>query len=83
MTFQNWFKTFLEEKQVDMSEFVLAGDGSSLQYGDVCSAILSAPHNEQEGIKTMLVKIDFANASVIDYLKHLAKALSASDKVGI
>lgn len=38
--------------------------------------ILIAPKREQSAIKTMLVKIDFYNASVLDYFKHLAQALA-------
>ena len=35
-----------------------------------------APQNEQAGIKTMIVKIDFLNGDVIDYFKHLARAIA-------
>lgn len=74
--FQKWFTTFLEEKGVDMSEFVTAGDGSSLQVGDVCSVIMGAPSDEQASIKKTLVLIDFKNGSVLHFIKHLAKALN-------
>lgn len=83
MTFETWFKTFLEEKEIDLSEFVQAGDGSTLQLGDVCSMILSTGESEQAKIKNTLAKIDFYNASVTDYLKHLAKALNKSHRVAI
>jgi hypothetical protein len=83
MGFNKWFLTFLEEKGTDMSECCEAGDGTLLQYGDVCSAILSAPAHEQAGIKKMLVMIDFKNGSVGHYIEHLAKALNSSHKIGI
>jgi hypothetical protein len=57
MRFNQWFTTFLEEKGVDMSEYCKAGDGSMLQYGDVCSAILSAPAHEQDKIKKMEIQL--------------------------
>lgn len=83
MKFETWFKSFLEEKEVDMSFFVTAGDGSQLQVGDVCSAILSAAPQEQEKIKTTLVKIDFLNGDVYHYFKHLAQALTAKDAISV
>lgn len=66
-----------------MSEFVEAGDGSTLQVGDVCSAIMNAPIVEQAQIKATLVKIDFRNGDVMHFIRHLAKALSKKDKVGM
>lgn len=42
----------------------------------VVEHILIAPKREQEAIRNMLVKIDFHNASVLDYFKHLAQALA-------
>jgi len=41
----------------------------------VIEQILNAPANEQRGIANMLRKLDFANADINDYLKHLAGAL--------
>jgi hypothetical protein len=42
----------------------------------VQEAIENAPARKQEGIKTMLIRIDFANGDVMDYFKHLAAALA-------
>tara|TARA_R110000851_G_scaffold65300_4_gene148416 strand:+ start:155 stop:394 length:240 start_codon:yes stop_codon:yes gene_type:complete len=42
----------------------------------VVEHILIAPKKEQEAIRTMLVKIDFHNACVLDYFKHLAQAIA-------
>ena len=39
-------------------------------------AILSAPKSEQNAIRTMLVKIDFVNGDVMDYFRHLARAVA-------
>lgn len=77
--FQQWFVTFCEEKQIDMSEPVPCSNGQ-LQIGDVCSVIMSCPKNEQKSIKDTLVKIDFVNGSVYNYFKHLAQALTTDHK---
>ncbi|NBW99122.1 hypothetical protein EBR03_06080 [bacterium] len=78
--FQLWLVTFCEEKEIDLSEPVIAGDNTQLQIGDVLTCIMSAPTHEQEQIKKTLVLIDFKNGNVLDYLSHLAKALSKDDK---
>lgn len=39
-------------------------------------AICSAPRHEQAAIKKMIVRIDFLNGNVLDYFKHLAKAIA-------
>ena len=79
MTFSKWFETFLSEKGTDLEQ-VLTVEGAS---GDnfipvqcVVDAILTAPKTEQAGIKTMIVKIDFMNADVTDYFRHLAQAIA-------
>ena len=41
----------------------------------VIEAIMGAPKYEQKAISHMLRRLDFANANVNDYLKHLAGAL--------
>lgn len=74
--FQRWFLTFLEEKEVDLGEYITIGDGTTAQVGAVCSIIMSAPQKEQDKIEEMLVKIDYVNGNVTNYFKHLAKALS-------
>ena len=81
--FQTWLLTFVEEKEIDMSTPVVAGDGSTLFAGDVFSNIMSAPSSEQEGIKNMLVMIDFKNGNVMHFINHLAKALTAKDRVSL
>lgn len=71
--FYKWFTTFIEEKGIDMAEPLRDG----VQVGDVCQAIVNAPASEQNGIKAMIVKIDFVNGDVVDYFRHLSNALSA------
>ncbi len=74
-----WLDTFLEEKGIDLEEgFEVEGpsDPNHMTYENVVHAIKSAPAHEQQGIKAMLVKIDFANADVRRYLRHLAQAIA-------
>lgn len=79
-SFSKWLDTFLEEKEIDMEE-VLTVKGKAwgtnyIPVGVVVRAMKMAPKHEQDAIKTMLVKIDFANAPVRPYLAHLAQAIA-------
>jgi len=75
--FQQWLVTFCEEKEVDMSEFCEASDGGFLQVGDVLTAVMNAPLDEQARIKGILVNIDFFNGDVKHFFDHIAKALDS------
>lgn len=79
MNFRLWLKTLIEEKGYDLEQiFEVPGKSGPnfVPLAVVVSAMNSAPQREQKAIKTMVVKIDFAGASVLDYFKHLAKALA-------
>ncbi len=80
--FPEWLKTFAEEKELDMSEYVDGKDGE-LQVGDVLSAMNAAPATEQLQIKHNLVVMDFKGQDVMGYIRHLAKALGQEYKIGI
>ena len=79
MKFNIWLDTFLEEKNIDMEQ-VLTVDGPSgtncIPIGVLVEHIKIAPLKEQLGIKEMLVKLDFHNADITLYFKHLAKAIA-------
>ena len=47
-----------------------------MSVGVVVEHILIAPKSEQAAIKNVLVKIDFNNGDILDFFKHLAKALA-------
>ena len=79
--FQKWLVTFCEEKEIDMSLEVTAGDGTELQVGDVMSACMSCSPSEQAQIKQTFVAIDFKNGDVYHFIRHLAQALNSSHKV--
>lgn len=70
--FYDWFTTFLEEKEVDMS---LPLNGH-VQVGDVCQFICYTTPEEQAKIKHTLVLIDFKNGDVYHFFRHLAQALT-------
>lgn len=79
MTFSKWIETFLSEKGID-GEQMLVVDGPSgentIPVGCLVEMMKQAPKHEQAGIKSMIVKIDFRNGDVLDYFKHLAKAVA-------
>lgn len=76
MNFNNWFKTFLEEKEVDLGQMAT----KDYQVGDVVQLIYMAPSHEQTSIKNQLVKIDFHNGDVYDFFSHLGNAITPEMK---
>lgn len=76
--FEKWLNIFIKEKGIDTSqEFKSTENGISMifSYQDVLNNIKSTSENEQKQIKDMMVKIDFNNGDIEDYLRHLSKAL--------
>ena len=77
---KRYLTMLIEEKAGIEMETSIEVEGASglnmMSVGVVVEHILIASHREQEAIRRMLVKIDFHNASVLDYFKHLAKALA-------
>lgn len=79
MTFAKWLNTFIAEKGIDIEQsFEVNGPSgvNHMQLVHVIAAIMSAPKNEQDGIKNMIVKIDFRNGDVVPYFKYLAQAIA-------
>ncbi len=79
MRFKTWFDTFIAEKGIDTErrfEVEGASGTNSIPAGCVIEAIHAALAREQSAIKTMIVKIDFVNGDVYDYLRHLAQAIA-------
>lgn len=78
-SFDRWIDTFIEEKGID-TEYLLSVDGllgkNYIPVGCVIEAMKGAPKNEQQAIKNMIIKIDFANGDVIDFFRHLAEAIA-------
>lgn len=77
--FNKWIDTFISEKDIDLEQcFSVEGPtgGNIMPYGVVVEHMKIANDREQSAIKTMLVKIDFANADVRRYLRHLGQAIA-------
>ena len=79
MTFSKWLETFLSEKGID-GETILAVEGPSgenaIPVACLVDLMKQAPKLDQPGIKSMIVKIDFRNGDVLDYFRHLARAVA-------
>jgi hypothetical protein len=77
--FKTWFNTFNQEKGIDPETNIEVEGPSGTNFmtlQNVFDAILATSASEQAGIKAMIVKIDFRNGDVVDYYKHLAKAIA-------
>ena len=77
---KTYLKNLISEKSnIDMGTpiYVEGESGTNFMTVEtVVEHILIAPSHEQKAIRTMLVKIDFHNACVLDYFKHLAQAIA-------
>lgn len=72
--FNTWFETFISEKEIPYSMFEL-DHNNEIHFIDsdtVIDLIKNASPGEQKTIKNALVYLDFRNADINDYLKHLA-----------
>jgi hypothetical protein len=73
-----YLKTFFEEKNLPEVEWELkdrSGQTHWISNEVVIEHILIAPEHEKKGLADMIRKLDFKNANINDYLKHLAGAL--------
>ena len=78
-SFIKWLDTFIEEKGIDLNDVVEITTNNNTHFfeiGNIVEHIKATTKEEQTAIKDMIVKIDFHNGDVIDYFKHLAKALA-------
>ena len=78
ISFNNWLDTFIEEKGIALDDiFTIEENGKQhiFEIGNIVENIKATTPKEQAEIKDMIVRIDFHNGDVIDYFKHLAKAL--------
>ena len=79
MRFEQWIDTLVEEKEMD-PEQILEVEGPSglnqIPLGVVIEAIKTAPAHEQKAIKEVVVWLDFLNADIVRYFRHLAQAIA-------
>jgi len=76
---KKYIYTLLEEKNIDLdTAFTVIGESGDnfMTVGVIVEHILIAPKSEQKNIKNMLVRIDFNNGDILDFIKHLAKAIA-------
>lgn len=75
-----YLKDFFAEKGLDREQvFEVKATLGTVNYipaGVVIDTILVAPAKEKEQIAGILRRLDFANADVMDFLRHLAGALA-------
>lgn len=79
MTFSKWLDTLIEEKGYDTEDLIEVQGPSGLNVIPLeclIDAIKAAPAHEQAGIKAMIVRLDFRNADIMGYFRHLAQAIA-------
>jgi|TARA_R100001460_G_scaffold106000_1_gene153118 hypothetical protein len=75
----NFFTTFFNEKNLDFQYYTVNspnGTPNLIPSTVVIDAIKNTKGQEAVKIKDMLIKIDFFNGDVHNYLQHLAQALA-------
>ena len=83
ISFNNWLDTFIDEKGIlldDTFEIDENGTFHIFEIGNIVENIKATSQKEQAEIKDMLVKIDFYNGDIVDYFKHLARALVKNEQ---
>ncbi len=78
MTFDKWFETFLEEKNLPFKSWEIEDKNGTTNFIDsdvVIEAIGTASDGEKKAIKDTIVKIDFMNGDVNHFFEHLATGL--------
>jgi hypothetical protein len=77
--FSNWIDTFLCEKGIG-SDTLLEVEGNSglnvIPVGCLVDAMKAASSGEQRSLKAAIVRIDFVNADVLPFLRHIARAIA-------
>ena len=75
----NFFTTFFNEKNLDFQYYTVNspnGTPNIIPSTVVIDAIKNTKGQEAAKIKDMLIKIDFFNGNIHNYLQHLAQALT-------
>ena len=79
--FNEWFETFIEEKGDKINhdfEINVKGEWHQIPLEALKGFIFIMPSTIQNKIKDTLVKLDYKNADINDYLKHLATGIVKS-----
>ena len=73
-----WLNTFVEEKEIDMErtfEYEIDGVWHYMPVGVIVENMHCAPRTEKDSIKRTIVKLDFLNRNIYDYLEFLGLCL--------
>jgi len=80
-SFNTWLDTFLEEKELPSESWEIEAPDGTTHYID-SDVVIEAMHGcskaEQEQIKSIIVRLDFANALHAEFMRffhHLAQGL--------
>ena len=79
MNFNTWLDTFVSEKGLDLETSITVEGASGPNHmtaQTVVDHMKIAPTHEQNQLKNIIVRIDFANGDVMDFFRHLAQALA-------
>ena len=74
-----YLKTFFAEKNLPNVSFEVTSPNGTPNFMEtqmVIDAIMQAPQHEQKAIGDKIRLLDFHNADVLDFIKHLGKALA-------
>ena len=78
--FNKWLDTFIEEKGINLEScFTVKGprlEDNNMSIGIIVEHIKISSPAEKAGIKDMMVYLDFINGNIIDYFKHLGRAIA-------
>ena len=78
MTFNKWFDTFIEEKEIDTGftfEFDEAGMFHMVETAVVIDWVKKLDPETKAKIKNNFVKIDFMNGNVMHFMEFMAKGM--------
>jgi hypothetical protein len=78
--FNTWLDTFISEKGIDLEHtFDVEGPSgtNTMPYGVIIEHMKIAGPQEQKALKNKLVYLDFKNADIKDFLRHLGGAIAA------
>ena len=79
MNFNTWLDTFIEEKRID-PEQILEVEGASgtnmIPIKCLVKRIKAASSVDRKYIQRALINLDFANAPIVPFFKHLAEAVA-------
>lgn len=80
MNVDTYFDRFFDEKEIPFQSFEVEDSQGRTHYLDtevVIENIKAAPQGEKEQVRNVLVRLDFNNAPIVPFLKHLAEGLVA------